>query len=108
MNNLAAGALLNATAPLDVECPWDTRQRETIMDDRGKTYKLIELVGVSEISAEEAIRSAIAQASQSLKGLAWYQVTETRGLIQDGKVSEFQVTLKIGFRILSESALSGD
>jgi flavin-binding protein dodecin len=78
------------------------------MDDRGKTYKLIELVGVSEISAEEAIRSAIAQASQSLKGLAWYQVTETRGLIQDGKVSEFQVTLKIGFRILSEGALAGD
>jgi flavin-binding protein dodecin len=40
--------------------------------------------------------------------LAWYQVTETRGLIQDGKVSEFQVTLKIGFRILSEGELAGD
>ena len=50
------------------------------MEDFGKTYKLIELVGVSEISAEEAIRRAIAQASQSLKGLAWYQVTEERGL----------------------------
>ena len=49
------------------------------MEDSGKTYKLIELVGVSEISTEEAIRSAIAQASQSLKGLAWYQVTETEG-----------------------------
>ena len=78
------------------------------MEDLGKTYKLIEIVGVSEISAEEAIRSAIAQASQSLKGLAWYQVTEERGLIQDGKVSEFQVTLKIGFRILSEGELAGD
>jgi dodecin len=96
------------TAPVEVECSWDTSHRETIMEDFGKTYKLIELVGVSEISAEEAIRSAIAQASQSLKGLAWYQVTETRGLIQDGKVSEFQVTLKIGFRILSEGALAGD
>jgi flavin-binding protein dodecin len=65
-------------------------------------------VSWTTIHHKEAIRSAIAQASQSLKGLAWYQVTETRGLIQDGKVSEFQVTLKIGFRILSEGALAGD
>ena len=78
------------------------------MDEIGKTYKLIELVGVSETSTEDAIRHAIAQASQSLKGLAWYQVTETRGLIQDGKVTEFQVTLKIGFRILSEGELARD
>jgi flavin-binding protein dodecin len=78
------------------------------MQDTGKTYKLIELVGVSEVSAEEAIRNAITQASQSLKGLAWYEVIETRGLIQDGKVSEFQVTLKVGFRILSESELASD
>lgn len=78
------------------------------MDDTGKTYKLIELVGVSETSTEDAIRSAIAQASQTLKGLAWYQVTETRGLIEDGKVNQFQVTLKIGFRILSEGELSRD
>jgi flavin-binding protein dodecin len=103
-----AGAALETTAPGEVECSWDTSPRETIMADRGKIYKLIELVGVSEISTEEAIRSAIAQASQRLKGLAWYQVTETRGLIQDGKVSEFQVTLKIGFRILSEGELAGD
>jgi flavin-binding protein dodecin len=78
------------------------------MDDNGKTYKLIELVGVSEISTEDAIRRAISQASQTLKGLAWYQVTETRGLIQEGKVTEFQVTLKVGFRILSEGELARD
>jgi dodecin len=78
------------------------------MDDSGKTYKLIELVGVSETSTEDAIRSAIAQASKTLKGLAWYQVTETRGLIQDDKVTQFQVTLKIGFRILSEGELTRD
>jgi dodecin len=78
------------------------------MDNKGKTYKLIELVGVSETSTEDAIRSAIAQASQSLKGLAWYEVIETRGTIQDGKVTEFQVTLKIGFRILSEGELARD
>jgi dodecin len=91
---------------LTVECSEDTSHQETIMDDSGKTYKLIELVGVSETSTEDAIRSAIAQASQSLKGLAWYQVTETRGLIQDGNVTQFQVTLKIGFRILSEGELA--
>ena len=58
------------TAPVEGECSWDTSHRETIMEDCGKTYKLIELVGVSEISTEEAIRSAIAQASQSLKGVS--------------------------------------
>ena len=89
-----------------MECSWDTNQREAVIQDTGKTYKRIEIVGVSEISTEEAIRSAIAQASQSLKGLAWYQVTETRGLIQDRTVSKFQVTLKIGFRILSESDIA--
>ena len=78
------------------------------MDNMGKTYKLIELVGVSETSTEDAIRSAIAQASKTLKGLAWYQVTETRGLIQDDHVTQFQVTLKIGFRILSEGELARD
>ena len=91
-----------------MECSEDTSHQETILDDSGKTYKLIELVGVSETSTEDAIRSAITQASQSLKGLSWYQVTETRGLIQDRTVSEFQVTLKIGFRILSEGELAGD
>jgi flavin-binding protein dodecin len=78
------------------------------MNESGKTYKLIELVGVSETSTEDAIRRAITQASQTLKGMAWYQVMETRGLIQDGQVSEFQVTLKVGFRILSEGELARD
>lgn len=77
------------------------------MQPSDKTYKLIELVGVSEHSTEDAIRSAIEQASQSLKGLAWYEVKEVRGLIEEGKVSQFQVTLKIGFRILSPDELAG-
>ena len=83
------------------------RNVEDMMNETDKTYKLIELVGVSEHSTEDAIRSAIAHASQTLKGLAWFQVTETRGLIQDGKVSQFQVTLKLGFRILSDDELEG-
>ncbi len=72
-----------------------------------KTYKLIELVGVSENSMEEAIRNALERASQTLKGLDWFEVTEVRGLVQGGKVSQFQVKLKVGFRILSEQELRG-
>ena len=66
-----------------------------------KTYKLIELVGVSETSIEDAIQSAIARANQTLKNLDWFEVVEARGLIQEGKVSQFQVKLKVGFRLMS-------
>jgi dodecin len=79
---------------------------EDMMESHDKTYKLIELVGVSERSTEDAIRSAIEQASQTLKGLAWYEVTEMRGLIQDGAVTQFQVTLKLGFRVLTAEELT--
>jgi flavin-binding protein dodecin len=65
-----------------------------------KTYKLIELVGVSTTSMEDAIQTAITRANQTLKNLDWFEVVETRGLIQDGKVSQFQVKLKVGFRLL--------
>ena len=64
-----------------------------------KTYKLIELVGVSENSIEEAIQNAVARANQTLKNLDWFEVVEARGVIQDGKVSQFQVKIKVGFRL---------
>lgn len=63
------------------------------------TYKLLELVGSSPIGVDDAIRNAIEKASQSVRHLEWFEVVETRGHIQDGKVAHFQVTLKIGFRI---------
>jgi dodecin len=72
-----------------------------------KTYKIIELVGVSEESIQQAIRNAITRASQSLKGLDWFEMTEVRGLVKDGAVSQFQVKLKVGFRILSEEEMRG-
>jgi flavin-binding protein dodecin len=68
------------------------------------TYKLLELVGSSPNSSDEAIRNAIAKASQSLHHLDWFQVVETRGHIQEGKVAHFQVTLKVGFRIQDDSS----
>jgi flavin-binding protein dodecin len=66
-----------------------------------KTYKLIELVGVSATSIEEAIQNAISRANQTLKNLDWFEVVEARGLIQEGKVNQFQVKLKVGFRLLA-------
>jgi dodecin len=72
-----------------------------------RTYKLIELVGVSETSTDEAIRNAIARASQTLKGLDWFEVTEVRGLLHEGTIRQFQVTLKVGFHIMGEDELKG-
>jgi flavin-binding protein dodecin len=66
-----------------------------------KIYKLIEIVGVSSTSIEDAVQTAIGRASQSLKNLDWFEVVEARGSIQDGKVNEFQVKLKVGFRLMS-------
>jgi flavin-binding protein dodecin len=65
----------------------------------GNVYKLIELTGTSKTSVEDAIQNAIGRASKTLHNLSWFQVTETRGSIREGKASEFQVTLKVGFRL---------
>ena len=70
-----------------------------------RTYKLEEIVGVSETSTDDAIQNALSRASETLQGLDWFEVMETRGTIRDGGVAQFQVTLKIGFRILSPEEL---
>jgi len=75
----------------------DGLAKEISMDSR--TYKLIELVGVSNESYSEATKNAIGRASETLRGLGWFEVTELRGLIQDGRISEYQVTVKVGFRL---------
>lgn len=66
----------------------------------GKTYKIIEIVGVSTKGYEDAIKSAVKEASKTLKGLSWFEVTQMRGGIRDDEVSEYQVILKVGFRLL--------
>ena len=63
------------------------------------TYKLVELVGSSPTSTDEAIRNAVAKASATVKHIDWFQVIETRGHVDNGQVAHFQVTLKVGFRI---------
>jgi dodecin len=62
-------------------------------------YKLLELTGTSKTSIEEAVQAAIGEAAKTVRNMSWFQVTETRGAIKDGRVAEWQVTLKIGFRI---------
>ncbi len=64
-----------------------------------RTYKKVELVGSSTTSIEDAINNAIAECSKSVKNVEWFEVTETRGHIVNGKVAHYQVSLKIGFRI---------
>lgn len=62
-------------------------------------YKIIELVGSSGKSSDDAIQQAITKANKSLHNLDWFEVVETRGHIVDGKIGHYQVKLKIGFRL---------
>jgi flavin-binding protein dodecin len=62
-------------------------------------YKVIELVGSSAVSTDEAIRNAVELAGKTHTHMNWFQVIETRGHIADGKVAHFQVVLKVGFRL---------
>jgi hypothetical protein len=63
------------------------------------TYKVVEIVGTSEVSISKAIEGAIAKASGSLRHLGWFEVGQIRGNIADGKVKHYQVTLKVGFTL---------
>ena len=63
------------------------------------TYKIIELVGTSPVSFAEAAKSAVAEASKTVRHMDWFEVVNERGSIVDGKVAEFQVMLKVGFKI---------
>lgn len=67
------------------------------MDDH--VYRVIQIVGSSENSIDDAIRMAVARASKTLRELRWFEVVETRGHIDNGNVEHFQVTLKVGFTL---------
>ena len=62
-------------------------------------YKVVELVGSSATSIEDAVQAAITRANQTLRNLRWFEVLETRGQVEDGKVLHYQVTLKVGFKM---------
>jgi flavin-binding protein dodecin len=62
-------------------------------------YRLSEIVGSSGTSVDEAIRTAIRKASQTVRNIEWFQTEEVRGQVVDGDVAYFQVRLKVGFRV---------
>ena len=62
-------------------------------------YKLLELTGSSKSSIEDAVQNAIVKASKTIRNMHWFQVTETRGQIADGKIAHWQVSLKVGFTL---------
>jgi flavin-binding protein dodecin len=67
--------------------------------DADHTYRITEVVGTSRDSLQHAVRNGVSRASETLRHLDWFEVTELRGSIVDGEVGHFQVTMKIGFRL---------
>jgi dodecin len=64
-----------------------------------KIYKLVEIVGTSEESFAKAVSAGVERAAQTLRNLDWFEVTELRGRVSNGKVSQYQVKIKVGFRL---------
>lgn len=63
------------------------------------TYRIAEIVGTSPDGVDDAIRNAITRANQTLRNMDWFEMTEVRGHLADGQVADWQVTVKIGFRL---------
>jgi flavin-binding protein dodecin len=62
-------------------------------------YKKIELVGSSPKGIEEAVKNALARAKKTVRNMRWFEIAETRGYLEDGKIAHWQVTLKVGFTL---------
>ena len=62
-------------------------------------YKIVEIVGSSPTSIEDAIEGAVARASSTVREIRWFEVVSTRGHVEGGKVGHYQVTLRIGFTL---------
>src|SRR6267378_366275 len=77
-----------------------SRQRRVTMPDH--VYRIIEVAGSSEKSIEDAIQNAVGRASRTLRQVGWFEVVETRGHVEDGKVAHYQVALKVGFTLEDE------
>ena len=70
-----------------------------------KTYVITEIVGTSEASISQAVSNAVERANQTLKALDWFEMKAVRGTIANGKVGQYQVTLDVGFRYLSDEEM---
>jgi flavin-binding protein dodecin len=98
-----------ANSPLSDRRVWFARRRGFLFvfvasaADNGRmaehVYKKIEIVGSSPNGVEEAVHNALSRASKTIRNMRWFEVAETRGYIDDGKIEHWQVTLKIGFTL---------
>ncbi|HRA66164.1 MAG TPA: dodecin family protein [Caldilinea sp.] len=66
---------------------------------QNQVYKSVELTGSSSTTMEEAVQNAVARAAATIRQMSWFEVVETRGTIENGKVSAWQVTVKVGFAL---------
>jgi dodecin len=71
-----------------------------------RTYKLIDLVGISDRGFDDAAKNAIKRAQSTLQGLAWFEVVEQRGALRDGRI-EYQVKVQVAFKLMDDSELAG-
>ena len=76
-----------------------TRLAKRSMTMPDHVYRIIQVAGFSEKSIEDAIQIAVGRASRTLRQVGWFEVVETRGHVEDGKVAHYQVTLKVGFTL---------
>jgi flavin-binding protein dodecin len=63
------------------------------------TYRMVEIVGTSPQGIDDAIRNGIARANRTVRNLDWFQVTEIRGNLQEGQIADWQISMKVGFRL---------
>ena len=68
-------------------------------ETKDHVYKILELVGSSEKSIDDAIRNALTRASKTIRDMKWFEVVQTRGHIENGSVGHYQVTLRVGFTL---------
>ena len=67
--------------------------------EKDHVYKILDLVGSSETSIEDAIKNAVSRASKTIREMKWFEVVQTRGHIENGTVRHYQVTLRVGFTL---------
>jgi dodecin len=92
-----AGAVAGRDGAIDFAAKAALLSRAEVVNPEDHVYRVIEVVGTSEESVEDAISSAVLRASQTLRNLRWFEVLRTSGHIVDGGVKHYQVTLKVGF-----------
>lgn len=69
-----------------------------------QVYKIVEIVGTSGSSIEDAVQAGITRAAQSIRKIGWFEVLETRGHVVDGRIERYQVTMKLGFTLEGSSS----